>query len=100
MDEKPFQLLSEAPEGTGQVEKIDNEYKREGTCSIFIFYRASFGLAIRECLGNRRIPSIEALDKELSAWVIQRNINQKGVDWHFTTTDARTKLKRLYPAIL
>ena len=53
-----------------------------------------------QCLGNRRIPSIEALNKELSAWETQRNINQKGVDWHFTTADARSKLKRLYPVAL
>ncbi|WP_207655622.1 hypothetical protein, partial [Desulfocucumis palustris] len=26
-----------------------------------------------------------------------RNRNQKGVDWQFTTNDARIKLKRLYP---
>ena len=53
-----------------------------------------------QCLGNRRISSIEALNKELIAWETKRNANQKGVDWHFTTADARTKLKRLYPEIL
>ena len=50
-----------------------------------------------QCLGSRRIPSIEALNKELSAWETHRNINQKSVDWHFTTAGARTKLKRFYP---
>ena len=29
-----------------------------------------------------------------------RNKLQKGVDWQFTTDDARTKLKHLYPIIL
>jgi hypothetical protein len=53
-----------------------------------------------QCLGERRISSIEALNKELAAWEIKRNTAQKGVDWHFTTTDARTKLKRLYPNTL
>jgi hypothetical protein len=53
-----------------------------------------------QCLGNRRISSIDALNKELNAWEIKRNANQKGVDWHFSTDDARTKLKRLYPKIL
>ena len=188
MDEKPFQLLGEVrealPQKPGKVEKIDNEYKREGTCSIFIFTEPlagwryaeaferrtkkdwahrvkwvldnqypdaekvvlvmdnlnthvissfyetfppeeAFRLAQRleihytpkhgswlniaeielsalavQCLGNRRISSIKALNKELSAWETQRNVNQKGVDWHFTTADARTKLKRLYPVIL
>jgi len=53
-----------------------------------------------QCLGSRRIPSIEALNKELAAWETKRNGNQKGVDWHFTTKDARIKLRRLYPITL
>jgi len=188
MDEKPYQLLGEVrepiPAEPGKVVKVDSEYKREGTCSIFIFteplagwryaeaferrtkidwaqrvkwvldnlyptaekvvlvmdnlntrvvsslYEAfpleeTFRLAQRleihytpkhgswlniaeielsalaaQCLGNRRIPNIEALNRELSAWETQRNTDQKGVDWQFTTDDARTKLKRLYPIVL
>ena len=188
MDEKPYQLLDEVrepiPTKPGKVEKVDSEYKREGTCSIFIFteplagwryaeafehrtkidwaqrvkwvlenqypdadkvvlvmdnlnthvisslYEAfppeeAFRLAQRleihytpkhgswldiaeielsalatQCLGNRRIPNIEALNKELLEWETKRNTCQKGVDWHFTTDDARNKLKRLYPVIL
>jgi hypothetical protein len=52
----------------------------------------------KQCLG-RRIPSIELLQQEISAWSSDRNSNQKGVDWQFTTADARIKLKRLYPII-
>ena len=188
MDEKPYQLLGEVrepiPAEPGVVEKVDSEYKREGTCSIFIFteplagwryaealerrakidwahrvkwvldnqypyaekvvlvmdnlnthvissfYEAfppeeAFRLAQRleihytpkhgswldiaeielsalavQCLGTRRIPNIESLNKELSAWETRRNADQKSVDWHFTTDDARTKLKRLYPIIV
>ncbi|MHB9294055.1 putative IS630 family transposase ISSac1 [Hollandina sp. SP2] len=44
-----------------------------------------------QCLGNRRIPSIEALNKDLHTWETTRNAAQKGVDWHFTTDAARTK---------
>ena len=188
MDEKPYQLLGEVrepiPAEPGEVEKVDSEYKREGTCSIFIFteplagWRCSVALARRtkidwaqrvkwvldnqypdaekvvfvmdnlnthtisslyeafppeeafrlaqrlelhftpkhgswldiaeielsalvaQCLGTRRIPTIETLNKELSAWETKRNLGQKGVDWHFTNADARVKLKRLYPIIL
>lgn len=50
----------------------------------------------RQCL-DRRISSIASLRLELSEWEAIRNKNQKGVDWQFTTDDARTKLKRLYP---
>jgi len=53
-----------------------------------------------QCLGNSRISSIEVLNKELFAWESRRNADQKGVDWHFTTADARFKLKRPYPVVL
>ena len=50
----------------------------------------------RQCLG-RRIADIDSLGRELAEWESNRNTTQKGVDWQFTTHDARTKLKRLYP---
>jgi len=53
-----------------------------------------------QCLGSRRIAMIETLNAELKAWHTRRNHAQKGVDWQFTTEDARIKLKRLYPKIL
>jgi len=53
-----------------------------------------------QCLGQRRIPGIKFLNEELAAWHTQRNESQKGVDWQFTTKDARIKLKRLYPLIV
>lgn len=52
-----------------------------------------------QCLG-RRIPGIDALQHELAAWECARNVTQKGIDWQFTTTNARIKLKSLYPVIL
>jgi len=52
----------------------------------------------RQCL-DRRIPDQEFLQKEVAAWETQRNINNTQVDWRFTTSDARIKLKRLYPSI-
>jgi len=53
-----------------------------------------------QCLGKRRIASIEALNDELAAWYSARNTSQKGVDWQFTTIDARATLKRLYPIVM
>jgi hypothetical protein len=188
MDEKPYQLLGHAreplPIRPGDTEKVDNEYVRSGTCSIFIFteplggWRTACALAHRtksewavqikwlldeqypdaekvvlvmdnlnthtlsslyeafppeeafrlaqrlelhftpkhgswlniaecelsalaaQCLGSRRITTIETLNIELQAWHTQRNHRQKGVDWQFTTKDARIKLKRLYPEVI
>ena len=41
MDEKPYQLLDERREPiamkAGSSQKIDNEYERMGTCSVFVF---------------------------------------------------------------
>ena len=43
--------------------------------------------------------SDEELNTILQAWAASRNNSQKGVQWHFTTADARIKLKHLYPII-
>lgn len=41
MDEKPLQLLGEVrepiPMRPGRTRKLDSEYARQGTCSIFVF---------------------------------------------------------------
>jgi len=52
-----------------------------------------------QCLGSRRIPNIEELNAELFSWFSMRNSCQRGVDWQFSTTDARIKLKYLYPCV-
>lgn len=187
MDEKPVQLLAEARNGiTSQSTGIryqDNEYVRNGTCSIFLFteplaswryseakeqrtridwaesikwlldeqypdaeqvilvcdnlnthniaslYEAfppaeALRLAKRleihhtpkhgswldiaeielsalgnQCLSKRRISNVKELNEELSAWNTERNTAQRGVNWQFTTADARIKLKHLYPIL-
>jgi len=53
-----------------------------------------------QCLGHRRIADMITLNMELSAWDTRRNQVHKGVDWQFKTTDARVKLKSLYPVIM
>ena len=52
-----------------------------------------------QCLGTRRISSIAQLNIQLDAWFSARNDSQIGVDWQFTTNDARIKLIRLYPVV-
>ena len=51
----------------------------------------------RQCL-DRRIDSQQLLASEVAAWEQNRNTHQDKIDWQFTTADARTKLKRLYPS--
>ncbi|MDR2699350.1 MAG: transposase [Nitrososphaerota archaeon] len=50
----------------------------------------------RQCL-DKRIPNIEVLNTQLTAWEKDRNNEVKQVNWHFTTKQARGKLKHLYP---
>ena len=52
----------------------------------------------KQCL-DRRIPDQPTLIEEVSVWETSRNDSACKVDWHFTTENARTKLKRLYPSI-
>lgn len=53
----------------------------------------------RQCIANNRIPDLPTLRSLLVPWASARNALQKGVDWHFSIDDARTKLKHLYPVI-
>jgi hypothetical protein len=50
----------------------------------------------RQCL-DRRIADLDTLNTELTAWQTSTNADQRQVNWHFTTSDARTKLRHLYP---
>ena len=50
----------------------------------------------RQCL-DRRIGDLETLNAELTAWQEHTNTNQRQVHWQFTTSDARIKLRHLYP---
>lgn len=54
---------------------------------------------VRQCLGRRRIPDADILRTEARAWCEGRNRKRTGVDWRFTTAEARTKLRKLYPSI-
>jgi transposase len=46
-----------------------------------------------------RLPDIETVTAKANAWQEERNQKQVGIDWRFTTEDARIKLKRLYPIV-
>jgi hypothetical protein len=52
----------------------------------------------RQCLG-RRIADQNILDRQVTAWVKERNEKAVTLNWGFTTNDARTKLQRHYVSI-
>ena len=51
-----------------------------------------------QCL-NRRIADMTTMQAEVAIWERDRNNSTRNIDWQFTTTDARIKLKRLYPKL-
>ena len=51
-----------------------------------------------QCL-NRRIPDAATLSSEVGAWRKRRNTHNAKANWHFTSANARVKLKSLYPAL-
>jgi hypothetical protein len=55
-----------------------------------------FSVLSGQCL-NRRIPDLETMRQEVTAWTQERNQLLAIIDWRFTSSDARIKLKRLYP---
>ncbi len=60
---------------------------------------SEFSVLSRQCL-NRRIPDQETLIKEIKAWLKDRNKSAVITDWQFTLSDARIKLKSLYPKFI
>ena len=50
-----------------------------------------------QCL-DRRLGDRPTLEAEVAAWERRRNTARATITWRFTTTDARVKLHRVYPA--
>ena len=58
-----------------------------------------FSVFSNQCL-NRRIEDEVSLKREIAALETERNQAGATIDWRFTTTDARHKLRRIYPSVL
>lgn len=52
----------------------------------------------RQCFSDR-VSSEGDAQRRIATWSPDRNKRQIGIDWQFSTADARIKLKRLYPKI-
>ena len=57
-----------------------------------------FSALARQCL-NRRIGSLEELDRQVRLWVSERNQRAVKVHWSFTVDTAESKLKRWYEQV-
>ena len=56
------------------------------------------GVMCRQALA-KPLPDMQNFKRQVKAWTFKRNIECTKVNWHFTTKDARIKLKHLYPSI-
>ena len=52
----------------------------------------------RSCL-KERVATVEEFEDETVAYTSQKNKNAVPINWQFTTADARTKLRSLYPSL-
>jgi hypothetical protein len=48
-------------------------------------------LFARQCLAQRRIPTLAILQREAEAWNAKANLNRVNIDWRFTRKKARKK---------
>jgi hypothetical protein len=86
-----------APEARRLVERFEWHYTPKHG-SWLNLAESELGVLSAQCL-DRRIPDKQTLIDEIAAWQHERNANHTESDWHFTTKDARIKLKHLYPSI-
>jgi len=52
----------------------------------------------RQCMADY-FETQEQLAEAIATWERSRNEIKAGINWRFTTADARIKLKRLYPTM-
>ena len=85
-----------APEARRLVERFEWHYTPKHG-SWLDMAESELSVLSGQCL-DRRISNKLTLAAEVAAWEDSRNKKHVKADWHFTTADARVKLKRLYPA--
>jgi uncharacterized small protein (DUF1192 family) len=86
-----------APEARRLVERFEWHYTPKHG-SWLDMAESELSVLSGQCL-DRRIADKQTLVKEIAAWEATRNKNHTKADWQFTASDARVKLKRLYPSL-
>jgi hypothetical protein len=57
-----------------------------------------FSALQKQCLRERCFASKDELSQEIKSWEHDRNQQHVQIEWRFSTTEARKKMKRYYPA--
>jgi len=94
---KPASLYEAFPasEARRLVERFEWHYTPKHA-SWLDMAESELSVVSSQCL-DRRIPDMQTLITEIAAWESDRNKHNAKADWQFTSTDARIKLKQLYP---
>lgn len=90
-----FYLAFEPQEARRLVERFELHYTPKHG-SWLNMAEIELSALTRQCL-DRRIPDKDTMIREVQAWEDQRNSEVIKVHWQFSTADARTKLRSLYP---
>jgi hypothetical protein len=77
------------------ADKLELHYT-PGTAAGCSMAEIELAVLAGQCLA-RRLADRATLQREVAAWQAARNRAGRGVNWRFTTEDARIKLKHLYP---
>lgn len=84
-----------APEARRLARKIKfNFTPKHGSWLIVV--ECELAVLANQCLGGP-LPDLATARREVAAWETRRNPERPTVCWHFTTAQARRKLKHLYP---
>jgi DDE superfamily endonuclease len=86
-----------APEARRLTQKLEIHYTPKHG-SWLNMAEIELSILARQCLSDR-MPSLQLIQEQVLAWQEQRNRKAVQINWRFTTTEARIKLKRLYPSI-
>jgi hypothetical protein len=86
----------EPAEARRLISKLDFRYTPKHG-SWLNMAEVEFAVLTSQCL-DQRIGKRASLERKIAAWESRRNEAQATVTWRFTTTQARAKLQRLYPA--
>ena len=89
-------LVEALDDAVGLVERFEWHYTPKHG-SWLDLAESELGVLASRCL-DRRIPDKKTITDAVAAWVRERNKIHAGAQWHFSTDDARVKLRSLYPS--
>jgi hypothetical protein len=79
------------------VRKLEFHYTPKHSSWLYMA-EVDISVLYEQCL-DRRLDHVTLLKSEVATWEAERNASQATIDWRFTVTQARDKLKHLYPKL-